>query len=140
MTTKFEVGPLLLVGAAQNLSLRANDAELTEVADQPEEDERSAASAAATIAQVADDKTFSRPTEHVRANVMNDGLVILDIDKGEIYSANVNAGSVWRLLMAGKPVGEIVDQMAAEHGIPREEAEAQVKGFVSDLMDKNLIQ
>jgi hypothetical protein len=80
-----------------------------------------------------------KPAEHVRANVTDDGLVILDIDKGEIFSANVVAARIWNLLMDGKSEQEAVDAIVAEFDAPRETVERDAKAFIESLVSKSLV-
>jgi len=80
-----------------------------------------------------------KPSEHVRANVTDDGLVILDIDKGEIYSANVVAARIWSLLMDGKSEQEAIDAVAAEFDAPRDTVARDAHSFIESLVQKSLI-
>lgn len=80
-----------------------------------------------------------KPSEHVRANVTDDGLVILDIDKGEIYSANVVAARIWNLLMEGKSEQEAVDAVATEFAAPRETVAKDAHAFIESLVSKSLV-
>ena len=117
MNKHLSVGPLLLVGSVST--------------DAP---------AADNTAPVDIGKTF-RQTEHVRANVTDDGLVILDIDKGEIYSANFLAARVWTMLMDGKTVLEVIDLTAAEFSeVSPEVLAADVKKLVASLVGKRLVE
>jgi hypothetical protein len=80
-----------------------------------------------------------KPAEHVRANVTDDGLVILDIDKGEIYSANVVAARIWNLLMDGKSEQEAVDAIVTEFDAPRDVVARDAKAFIESLVSKSLV-
>jgi Coenzyme PQQ synthesis protein D (PqqD) len=80
-----------------------------------------------------------KPAEHVRANVTDDGLVILDIDKGEIYSANVVAARIWNLLMDGKSEQEAVDAVAAEFDAPKDVVARDAHAFIESLVAKSLV-
>jgi hypothetical protein len=80
-----------------------------------------------------------KPAEHVRANVTTDGLVILDIKKGEIFSANIVAARIWALLMEGKTEAATVDAVAKEFGAPREVVERDAREFIESLLQRSLV-
>jgi hypothetical protein len=96
-----------------------------------------------------------KPTKHVRANVTDDGLVILDIDRGEIFSANIVASRIWSGLMAGKTRDEIIAAIIGEFGASSTSLDTSVAAapelfqnvvgrdydaFVKSLVNKNLIE
>lgn len=80
-----------------------------------------------------------KPSEHVRANLTDDGLVILDINKGEIFSANVVAARIWKLLMDGKTETETVDAIVTEFNAPRDVVEKDARAFIESLVSKELV-
>lgn len=81
-----------------------------------------------------------RPAEHVRASVTNDGLVVLDIDKGEIFSANVIAARIWQgLVVDGKERQVVVDSIVSEWGAPAESVERDLDAFVETLVARHLV-
>ena len=76
---------------------------------------------------------------HVRANVTNDGVVLLDIKSGEIFSANIVAARIWERLLAGDAQTAIVESLAAEFDIPRTVIEQDVREFVESLCARALV-
>lgn len=76
--------------------------------------------------------------EHVRANCTEDGLVILDIDRGEIYSGNIVAAHIWKLLIERKDKDEIIDSIVDKYNAPRETVERDYQAFIKSLEEKNL--
>jgi hypothetical protein len=79
--------------------------------------------------------------EWVRASVTDDGLVILDIVKGEIHSANIVAARIWRLMVdEGKTEQEAVDAIVTEFEATRETVERDTRTFVDSLMQKDIVK
>lgn len=82
-----------------------------------------------------------KPAEHVRVNITDDGIVILDIDKGELYSANRTAAKIWTGLMSGSMVPEIMSEIKEEFpDADLEEIGRDLLMFVESLVKKNLIE
>lgn len=81
-----------------------------------------------------------KPSEHVRANVTDDGLVILDINKGEIFSANVVAARIWKLLMDGKTETEAVEAIVTEFNAPPDVVARDARAFIDSLVQKALVE
>lgn len=81
-----------------------------------------------------------KPAEHVRASVTNDGLVVLDIDKGEIFSANVIAARIWQgLVVDGKERRAVVESIVTEWGAAQESVEKDLDAFVETLVARQLV-
>lgn len=80
-----------------------------------------------------------KPAEHVRANVTDDGLTLLDIDKGQIYTANIVAARIWTMLMDNKSENEIVDIVAGEFGAQRVTVMYDTRAFIQSLHEKKLV-
>lgn len=81
-----------------------------------------------------------KPAEHIRANVTNDGLVVLDIDKGQIFSANVIAARIWQgIVVENKPKQEIVDSIVKDWGSTAETVSKDLDAFVEKLKAQELV-
>jgi hypothetical protein len=89
---------------------------------------------------IAKPPTLYKKTEHVRANVTDDGLVILDIDKGEIFSANCVAADIWNALMGGYSEEVAVDKVVLKYEVDREIAARDTDRFITSLVEKDLIE
>jgi hypothetical protein len=77
--------------------------------------------------------------ECVRASISADGLVVLDIDGGQVFSANTVGARIWRLLADGTPVVEIARQIAVEYDVSLERAVGDTTAFVAALAARGLI-
>jgi hypothetical protein len=96
-----------------------------------------------------------RPAEHIRATATDDGLAIVNMDSGEIFSANIVASRIWSGLMAGKTRDEIIAAIIGEFGASSTSLDTSVAAapelfqnvvgrdydaFVKSLVNKNLIE
>lgn len=78
--------------------------------------------------------------EHVRVNITNDGLVVLDLDKGQIFNANNVAARIWqRLVIENKSQREVVDEISKEWSISPELVAQDVEGFVASLKQQEFV-
>ena len=81
-----------------------------------------------------------KPAEHVRANVTDDGLVVLDLDKGQIFSANVIAARIWQsVIVDNKPKDEVVDSIVREWRSTPDVVAQDLETFVASLRQQELV-
>ncbi len=69
----------------------------------------------------------------VRANVTDDGLVLLHIDQGKIFSSNTTGARIWQLLEEGLEANDIANKVATETGAPLDRVSADVQTFIDAL-------
>jgi hypothetical protein len=80
-----------------------------------------------------------KPAIHVRANVTADGLVLLDIESGSIFSANRVGARIWELLEAGQAEAAIAQRIAEEFDTPHRTVERDVQEFITALKARQLV-
>lgn len=81
-----------------------------------------------------------KPTEHVRANVTDDGLIVLDLVKGQIFTANAIGARIWQALFIDKqPEEQFVEAVAREWGTTPEIVTTDVETFVVQLKQQGLV-
>jgi hypothetical protein len=81
-----------------------------------------------------------KPTQHVRANVSDDNLIVLDLVKGQIFTANAIGSRIWRGLFVDKqPKEQLVGVIATEFGTTHEIVEKDVEKFVAQLKQQGLV-
>lgn len=81
-----------------------------------------------------------KPTEHVRANVTDDGLIVLDLVKGQIFTANAIGARIWRaLFVEGQPRERVVDAIASEWGAAHEAVTTDIERFIVQLKQQGLV-
>jgi hypothetical protein len=80
-----------------------------------------------------------KPLPHVRSNISDDGLILLDIRSGQIFSANAIAARIWSGLERGLPLKEIIDSIASETGADVAVVERDATDFVDMLKVRALV-
>ena len=81
-----------------------------------------------------------KPNEHVRANVTDDNLIVLDLVKGQIFTANTVGSRIWRgLFVDNQPREQVVETIATEWGAKPEIVARDVEKFVVQLKQQGLV-
>lgn len=81
-----------------------------------------------------------KPTEHVRAKVTNDALIVLDLVNGQIFTANAIGARIWQCLVVdNQPKEQIVETIAREWETTPEIVAPDVERFVAQLKQRNLL-
>lgn len=81
-----------------------------------------------------------KPTQHVRANVTPDNLIVLDLVKGQIFTANTVGSRIWRgLFLDNQPEEQLVETIASEWGTAPEIVAKDVEKFVVQLKQQGLV-
>lgn len=82
-----------------------------------------------------------KPTEHVRANVSDDNLIVLDLVKGQIFTANTIGSRIWRgLFLDNQPQEQLIETIATEWETTPEIVAKDVEKFVVQLKQQGLVQ
>lgn len=82
---------------------------------------------------------FDVPT-HVRAQVLQDETVILDLRNGVYFGLNHVGSHIWSLINTGNTLAEIVDFLAKEYSIPQREVEKDALALARELAERQLIE
>ena len=80
-----------------------------------------------------------KPAPHVRASITDEGIILLDIRSGQIFSANAVAARIWRGLEQGLPMPAVVDGIAADAGVDRAIVLRDAAAFLSTLLSRALV-
>jgi len=80
-----------------------------------------------------------KPSAHVRSSINDDGVVLLDIATGRIFSANSIGARIWQGLEDGLSLSAIADRLAAETGADRAVVERDAADFVTTLRARALV-
>ena len=76
---------------------------------------------------------------HVRANITTDGVILLDIESGAIFTANTVAARIWERLLEGQSQAAIAEALAEEFKVPCATVEQDVREFVDSLRTRALV-
>lgn len=83
-------------------------------------------------------QTFA-PRDGVRSIANGEGLVLLDVGKGLLYTGNATAGQMWREISSGKSPAAIAVEISREYGIPLTTAEEHCAAFLEALFINKLL-
>lgn len=81
-----------------------------------------------------------RVPECVLFRELDGEAVLLNLDNETYYRLNVVATDCWNYLAGGNSVGATGEQVAAAHGINREQADHDAMALVEDLLAEGLIE
>jgi len=70
----------------------------------------------------------------LRASANDDGLVLLNVETGQIYTSNAIGGRIWQLLEEGRGEAEIAAHLAQAYGRPEAAIAEDVHEFIGGLI------
>jgi hypothetical protein len=76
---------------------------------------------------------------NIRSVVDNDGAVILDIDRDIMLTLNSTGCYVWERLRQGKPVDDIIRELATETGTALITVDQDIHFFINQLKSQHLL-
>ncbi len=77
-------------------------------------------------------------SERVLTQQVIDGMVVLDLARGEYYGLDELGAKIWEQLVGGTSVKEIVSGILEEYQVDEARATADVIGFLRDIESKGL--
>ena len=80
-----------------------------------------------------------RLSEEVRSTHSQDGAIVLDIHRGQMFCLNFVGSRIFELLKQGSAEPVIVDDISREFGIARDIAAADVREFILTLECHSLV-
>ena len=79
------------------------------------------------------------PSETIRSTVTNDGMVLLDVSNGKIFSSNAVGARIWLKLQEGSDLETIVSQVGAEFNVLPEHVRPDVEAFLEHLKANGIV-
>lgn len=79
------------------------------------------------------------PRASVCSVVNDDGAVLLDLDRGLLFSLNPIAAVIWQQLSEHRSVEEISRYLVERCGAPLDRVEADVAAFIRELSQQRLV-
>jgi hypothetical protein len=73
------------------------------------------------------------------AEIFDEEVLAINLTNGHYHSIRGTGVSIWRSLIDGFDEGQIVQAMQASYGVDRATLEADVRGFVKQLVDGGLV-
>ncbi len=87
-----------------------------------------------------DDGTVPVPAAHAALVEIDDGGLLVDEESGRGYALNATASLLWKLFDSVSPLGDLIDDVCAVFGAPREEVTFSVHGLVRFFGDVGLLK
>ena len=81
-----------------------------------------------------------RVSDAIRCTQTQDGAVVLDVQRGRMFSLNLVGSRILEHLKHGFSEPTIVNEIAREFGVSPELAKTDVRGFVQELRQLHLIE
>jgi Coenzyme PQQ synthesis protein D (PqqD) len=79
------------------------------------------------------------PSPYLRTSFNEHGMVLLQIDRGLIYTANRTGARIWQELMQGKAPCTIATGLNHDYGVPAVQAHQDTSAFINDLCVNGLL-
>lgn len=83
--------------------------------------------------------TFTVPT-HVRAQQLEDQMVILDLSSGIYFGLNHAGSRIWDLIKQGRTLGDTAAVVAEEFDVPLAEVQSDAAELAGELVLRKLIE
>lgn len=80
-----------------------------------------------------------KPSQSVRHSETQDGAVLLDIRQGLCFSINPVGSRIWNMMKEQQSFDGIVDTLAMEFGVPRQQVCTDVMEFATMLHQHGLL-
>lgn len=77
--------------------------------------------------------------EYVAYRMVSDELVLLNLDSGVYYSTGDVGAMVWEMSDGNRTVGSIIQAVCAAYEIAEEDAARDIKEYLGDLLQEDLI-
>jgi hypothetical protein len=81
-----------------------------------------------------------RVSNTVRSTHNEDGAILLDIRKGQIFNVNFVGSRILELLKSGSTESAIIEEISREFGVGRELAKTDVRQFLQALKKCDLVE
>jgi len=76
---------------------------------------------------------------HISWNPVEGELALFDARTGAYHALNASGAAIWRAIAAGKNGDDLIDSLAAAHGVPRDRMATDVAAFVADALARELL-
>lgn len=81
-----------------------------------------------------------RASNHIRTSYEQDGAVVLDVLRGQIFGVNPVGSKMLQLLEAGCDEPSIVSEMSHDFGIGEDIVRKDLKEFVDTLIEQGFLE
>ena len=85
------------------------------------------------------EKFYKINSEEITYRIVDNEAVILNLKTGKYYSLNETATFIFKLLAAKTVTSEIIDRIAEEFEINKDNASADLKALIKDLTAEKIV-
>ena len=85
------------------------------------------------------DQLYSRAAPLLEAEVDQE-IVALDREQGQVFGFNLVASDVWRLLKQPRTIGELCAELEQRYSVSSEECAADVADLLDQLLEMKLVK
>lgn len=82
---------------------------------------------------------YPEPDNKVLWRMVNEGAIILDLNRDFNYALNKVGTRIWTLFIEGKDVSEIIDKIVSEYKVGKEEVKNDIIIFIDGLKKEGLL-
>ena len=75
----------------------------------------------------------------VRASIHEDGVVLMHVGRGRVFSANVVGARIWQGVAEGASVETVAESISREFRVPEQQALADTEAFIGQLERAGLL-
>ena len=80
-----------------------------------------------------------RIAAHVKASLHADGVVLMDLNQGTVFSANRAGAIIWNAAVERWSLDRLAESISSEFHIPTQSAQDDAAGFVAQLAAEGLL-
>ena len=84
------------------------------------------------------DARLTIPTQ-VMSRLVGEETVVLDLASGHYFGLDAVGKLIWESVSDGQSLADAVDAIVAEYEVDKSQAEADVKAFASQLVERGLL-
>ena len=70
---------------------------------------------------------------------IDDEILLVDLDGGELFSLSGTAREIWRLIDGKRALDEIADTVARDYSVEEKQLQRDIERFVAQLRDAALV-
>ena len=82
---------------------------------------------------------YLQKNKKIKQKNLDDGCVLLNKEKDEIYTLNLTASYIWEMCDGSHSVGQIIDDLTDICNLKKDNIENEVHSIINDFIEKELI-
>jgi len=78
--------------------------------------------------------------ESIISTDLDEGIVMMDIEKGQYYSLNTVGSSIWKRIEDPIVVADICDQLMTEFEVSKQQCQEEVLTYLARLLELGIVK